>query len=88
MIKYWIVLLIGNLANKIKVPGCVQPMEFTDQVTGNRVVIKNSPYYTKLSISGRDYYFNRFSGKFDGTGMGCVQPETPHGWQNPLGDSK
>ena len=72
MIKDWIVRLIGNCANKIKVPGCVQPMEYTDKVTGDRIAIKNSLYFTKLSINGRDYYFQRFSGKFDGTGMGCV----------------
>lgn len=62
---------IGNLLNRRRVPGFVQPMSLDDPVTGQRIEITVSPLFTTVSVNGRDYFFRRLTGKFDGTGMGC-----------------
>ena len=61
---------IGRLANLAGLPGAVQAMTIDDAFAG-KVEIRVSPSFTVVSINGRDLYFWRLSGKFDGTGM-CV----------------
>lgn len=45
----------------------IRPWEFHDRLTGNRVAIRVSPYYSILEINDRIYYFRRETGGFDGT---------------------
>ena len=46
----------------------IKPFVYHDKVTGQTISLKKSSYYTILSIDGRDYYFNRETGEFDGPG--------------------
>lgn len=62
----------GGLANRLGVPGFVRPLEFYDEVTGQGIAIAPGPLFTRITLNGRDYYFRRFSGRFDGTGFGCA----------------
>ena len=55
--------------NRCGVPGAVQPMSHHDDLTGQSVSVRVSMVYTVLTVNGRDYYFHRLSGKFDGTGQ-------------------
>ena len=57
--------------NRLGLPGFIQPFEFEDLVTGQKLKFTVSPFFTVISIDGRDYYFYRHNGKFDGTGSGC-----------------
>jgi hypothetical protein len=66
-LKEW----FGRLLNRTGVPGAVQEAEIEDEVSGQVVHIRVGPVFTRISINGRDYYFHRLSGKFDGTGSGC-----------------
>ena len=50
-------------------PGAIQSMSYTDALAGQTVTVRVSHFYTVLTVNGRDYYFHRLSGKFDGTGM-------------------
>lgn len=61
--------LAGRFLQFLRVPGLVQPMKFVDPGTGTRVAVVTSPYFTKVSINGREYYFDRLTGRFDGTGQ-------------------
>ena len=47
----------------------IKPFVHHDGVTGQKVSLKESSLYTTLNIDGRDYYFIRETGEFDGTGM-------------------
>ncbi len=60
--------IIGRVLNFFRVPGHIQPIDFEDGVLGKRICVSNSGFYTKVSIGNRDLFFNRISGKFDGTG--------------------
>ena len=45
----------------------IQPFTYDDPETGDRVSISISPYYSKLTINRREYFFVRETGEFDGT---------------------
>lgn len=62
---------LNNFLNKTGIPGAIQPFSWNDPVTGNMVIVTVKGGYTRLSVNGRDYYFDRITGSFDGTGMGC-----------------
>jgi hypothetical protein len=62
---------LGAALNRRRVAGFVQPISYQDLVTGDLIEIRVSALFTVLSVSGRDYYFRRLTGRFDGTGMGC-----------------
>jgi hypothetical protein len=47
----------------------IQPFQYKDLVTKNKIRVSVSPYFTKLTINEREYYFEKETGKFDGTAM-------------------
>lgn len=57
--------------DRFGVPGFIRDVELKDAVTGQHVKVKTGHLFTKISVDGRDYYFHRLSGRFDGTGSGC-----------------
>ncbi len=60
--------LPGKILQWLRLPGVLQPMDFPDKFTGDRIVIKTNERFTVVSVNNRDYYFRRVSGRFDGTG--------------------
>lgn len=71
ILKSRLIQWVGGLFNKNSIPGFIQPINYRDPVSGYHIEIKITPLFTKLSVNGRDFYFKRFSGRFDGTGVGC-----------------
>ena len=61
-------LSLGVFLNRRRVPGVIQPLDFEDPLTGTRLEIRVTPLFTIVQINGRDFYFRRLSGDFDGTG--------------------
>jgi len=51
----------------------IQPFEYMDKETGNRIAVSVSPYYSKLTINNRDYFFVRETGEFDGIATNLVK---------------
>ena len=45
---------------------CIRPFAYEDPQTGDKITIAVSDFYTKLSVNGRDYFFVRETGDFDG----------------------
>jgi hypothetical protein len=62
---------IAQFLHRFRLPGSIAPVSIHDALTGQRLEITVDPLFTRVSVDGRDYYFRRFSGHFDGTGMGC-----------------
>lgn len=63
---------VGRLLNRAGMPGAIRPTHIHDELTGMDIEIRVSPWFTVVSIDGRDFYFRRVSGDFDGTGsMTC-----------------
>ena len=71
ILKTRIATILFTALNRIGVPGAVQDIEIKDAVTGQEIQIKTGLFFTRITVNGRDYYFRRLSGKFDGTGTGC-----------------
>ena len=53
----------------------IRPFSYEDLVTGQRLEVKVSPYFTTLHIGERVYYFVKDSGEFDGTSMPMSDPK-------------
>src|SRR5205809_882070 len=73
---------LGRLAQRLNIPGAIQSVDVLDDATGYRISVTVGPSLTRLSIGERDFYFNRFSGRFDGTGSAtrpsdCSRGATP-----------
>ena len=65
----WLYTLLG-------IPGFVQPIDYPDIVTGNRIRVKVGRRFTVVTVNNRDYYFRRLTGIFDGTGYSyCISNE-------------
>jgi hypothetical protein len=63
--------LFGQLLKSLRIPGAVQDHHITDPVNNQTIDISVGALFTKISVNGRDYYFHRVTGKYDGAGMGC-----------------
>jgi hypothetical protein len=59
----------GRALNLVKIPGAIQSVEIDDSVAGHHIAVMVGDLFIRLSVNGRDYYFNRLTGRFDGTGM-------------------
>jgi hypothetical protein len=73
----WLILrdrarvVVGRVLNRCRLPGVIRPIRYEDGVTGDIIEVRVRPLSTRLSVNGRDYYFDRLTGRFVGTGMGC-----------------
>ena len=59
---------VGSVESGIKLAR-IKPFEYIDKLTGHKIAIKVSPYYSTLIVDERVYYFNKESGEFDGTSI-------------------
>ena len=59
---------LGRALNKVRAPGAIREMEFKDKLTGQHLVVSVGELFVCISANGRDYYFDRITGRFDGTG--------------------
>jgi hypothetical protein len=69
-------VLIGKLFEWLGFPAMVSPFRFYDSDTGQAIEIKTSPFYTKLIVGDKEFFFNRESGKYDG--FGAMYPDLPN----------
>ena len=60
----------GLVAEWIGLPGFIQDSDIRDRLTGQNIRVRVGNLFTVLSVNGRDYFFSRFTGRFDGTGSG------------------
>lgn len=63
-----VLLGLGRLVRHLCLPGFVSNVSFDDLVTGQHFSVRSNLLFTVISVDGRDYYFHRLTGKFDGTG--------------------
>jgi hypothetical protein len=70
--------MLGRILQALKRPGLVRPMVYEDPETHEVVfVVKTSPRYTTIVTAGREYYFTRESGTFDGVGAMSLDDPLP-----------
>jgi hypothetical protein len=68
--------IAGRVLCRLGVPGAIANTEIRDDLTGQeiddltgqeiKVIVQG--HYVRLTVNGRDYYFDRITGRFDGTG--------------------
>ncbi len=47
----------------------IKPFKYDDKLSGHKLAIELSPYYSKLFVDDKVYFFNRETGEFDGTSI-------------------
>lgn len=57
----------GWCLDKIKAPAVLKEFEFVDPETDETVYLSTSRQFAILSVGSRRFYFDRLTGKFDGT---------------------
>lgn len=62
-------IAFGRFLNRLGMPGAVENFSFNDPLNGLMVTVKVGPSFTCITIDGRDYVFDRITGRFAGTGM-------------------
>ena len=77
ILQHRLVELLCLALQRLGVPGAIQNVEIDDPVTGQKLEIRVNRLSTRISIDGRDYYFERLSGRFSGAGYatqhaGCI----------------
>jgi hypothetical protein len=60
--------LFGRSLNRLGVPGAIQNVSVEDALTGHVLSVAVGATYVRLTVNDRDYYFDRVTGRFDGTG--------------------
>ena len=60
--------IAGRALGRLGVPGAIADAEIRDDLTGQQINIAVQAHYVRLTVNGRDYYFDRITGRFDGTG--------------------
>lgn len=59
---------VGAFLNWLRVPGAIRSVEIDDDLSGQQIVVTVGRRFVRLSINDRDYFFDRVTGRFDGTG--------------------
>jgi hypothetical protein len=59
---------LGRFAGRIGAPGAIKATEIHDPLTGQRITVTVGAFFVRLTVNGRDFYFDRLTGRFDGTG--------------------
>lgn len=68
---------IGAMLNRLGCGGLVKSVKIDDGLTGQCIEVAVGSLFTKITVNGRDYYFRRLTGAFDGTGIGCSASNQP-----------
>jgi len=54
----------------------ILPFTYYDPETGDKIRVSVSPYYSKMTVNRREYFFIRETGEFDGTAT-KIGPDGP-----------
>lgn len=58
----------ARTAHRLGLPGAIRDMSIKDELSGQRLAVQVGAKFVKLSVDGRDYYFDRLTGRYAGTG--------------------
>lgn len=58
----------GWVLEKLHAPAKIKEFEYVDPITNETVYLSTGARYSVLRIGERHFFFNRLTGRFDGTG--------------------
>lgn len=61
-------LYAGAFLNHWGCPAHFQAVTIHDEVSGQTIAIETGRLFSKLTVNGRDFYFRRLTGRYDGSG--------------------
>lgn len=69
--------ILGKLFEWLGFPALVCPFRYYNGVTGQVIEVITSPFYTKLIVGDKEFFFIRETGKYDGFGAMSVEKAEP-----------
>ena len=61
---------LGDFLNRLGFPGAIRSTELHDKATGLTLNVRVSAGYTRINVNGRDYFFDRITGRYDANRTG------------------
>jgi hypothetical protein len=59
---------VGRMANRLGLPGTIRVVDIHDATAGHRVTVTIGVNVLRLTVNGRDFYFDRLTGRYEGSG--------------------
>ncbi len=69
--------MFGRILQWLRIPGFVRPFKYRDETGDMELGVRTSPRYTVVSINGKELFFRRETGTFDGSGAMSLDDVTP-----------
>lgn len=69
LLREWVWESVRSAVHWLGLPGAIHECKIRDAVTGQHIRITVTRFGTELWIDGREYHFDRLTGKLRGTGM-------------------
>lgn len=60
--------MAGWVLEKLRSPARVREFEYVDPITNETVYLSTGARYSVLHVGDRQFFFDRLTGRFDGTG--------------------
>jgi hypothetical protein len=61
--------MLGRFFERFNVPSIIKEFEYVDPVTNRTVYLSTGQRYSVLHVEGKQFYFDRATGRLDGTGQ-------------------
>lgn len=61
--------IVGWFAEVIGAPAIIREFEYVDPITNEAVYLSTGTRYSVLHVGDKRYFFERLTGRFDGTGQ-------------------
>jgi len=62
----------GTALNKLGTPGAIAAADIYDHTTGQHVAVAVGAHFVRLTVNGRDFFFDRITGRYNGGGSAMV----------------
>lgn len=73
--------IAGRILESVHVPARIREFEYIDPVTNETVYLSTGARYSVLHVGGKQYFFERLTGRFDGTGALLVEGGVADGFE-------
>ena len=73
LFRSWARHVLGAIMERFHASAKIKEFEYVDQMTGDTVYLSTGARYSVLHVGDRQFYFERTTGRFDGTCTSLVE---------------
>ena len=64
----WLRKTAGRILERLHAPARLREFEYIDPITNETIYLSTGTRYSVLAVGNKRYFFDRLTGRFDGTG--------------------